>query len=41
MNSDEAQRLHELEIVNQRLEEMLTEAEIDKRILKTALEGTY
>ena len=41
MNSDEAKRLHELEIENQRLKEMLAEAELDKRILKTALEGNY
>ena len=40
MNSDEAKRLRELEIENQRLKEMLAEAELDKRILKTALEGT-
>ena len=37
MNSDEAKRLRELEIENQRLKEMLAEAELDKRILKTAL----
>jgi putative transposase len=41
MNSDEAKRLRELEIENQRLKEMLAEAELDKRILKTALEGNY
>ncbi|MDA8697996.1 hypothetical protein N9M41_05925 [Rhodopirellula sp.] len=37
MKSDEAKRLRELEIENQRLKEMLAEAELDKRILKTAL----
>ena len=41
MKSDEAKRLRELEIENQRLKEMLAETEIDKRILKTALEGNY
>ena len=41
MKSDEAKRLKELEIENQRLKEMLAEAELDKRILKTALEGNY
>ena len=39
MKSDEAKRL--LEIENQSLKEMLAEAELDKRILKTALEGKY
>ena len=41
MNFGEAKRLRELEIENQRLKEMLAEAELDKRILKTALEGNY
>ena len=41
MKSDEAKRLCELETENQRLKEMLAEAELDKRILKTALEGNY
>ena len=41
MKSDEAKRLRELEIENQRLKEMLAESELDKRILKTALEGNY
>ena len=41
MKSDEAKRLRELEIENQSLKEMLAEAELDKRILKTALEGNY
>ena len=41
MKADEAKRLRELEIENQRLKEMLAEAELDKRILKTALEGNY
>ena len=41
MKSDEAKRLRDLEIENQRLKEMLAEAELDKRILKTALEGNH
>ena len=41
MKSDEAKRLRELEIENRCLKEMLAEAELDKRILKTALEGNY
>ncbi len=41
MKSDEAKRLGDLEIENQKLKEMLAEAELDKRILKEALEGNY
>ena len=41
MKADGAKRLRELEVENQRLKEMLAEAELDKRILKTALEGNY
>lgn len=41
MKSDEAKRLRELEVENQKLKEMLAEAELDKRILKEALEGNY
>lgn len=41
MKSDEARRLRDLEIENQRLKEMLAESELDKRILKEALEGNY
>ena len=41
MKSDEAKRLRELEIENQQLKEMLAESELDKRILKEALEGNY
>lgn len=41
MKSDEAKRLKELEIENRRLKEMLAEAELDKRILKEAIEGNY
>ena len=41
MNSDEAKRLRELEIENQKLKELLAESELDKRILKEALEGNY
>jgi len=39
MKSDEAKRLRELEIENQRLKYMLAEAELDKRISKTVLDG--
>ncbi len=35
------QSVQKLEIENQRLKEMLAEAELGKRILKTALEGNY
>lgn len=41
MKSVEAKRLKELEIENRRLKEMLAEAELDKRILKEAIEGNY
>lgn len=41
MKSDEAKRLRDLEIENQRLKQMLAEAELDKPILKTASEGNY
>ena len=41
VKSDEGRRLRDLEIENQKLKEMLAEAELDKRILKEALEGNY
>ena len=41
MKSDEAKRLRELEVQNRQLKELLAEAELDKRILKEALEGNY
>ena len=41
MKSEEAKRLRDLEVENQRLKELLAEAELDKQILKTALEGDY
>jgi hypothetical protein len=41
MESDQAKRLRELEVQNQRLRERLAKAALDKRILKTALEGNY
>ncbi len=41
MKSDEAKTLRDLEIENQKLKEMLAESELDKRILKEALEGNY
>lgn len=41
MKSDEATRIREMKIENQRLKEMLAEAELDKRILKTTLAENY
>ena len=41
MQSDEAKRLRELEVENRRLKEMLADAQLDKRILKEALEENY
>ena len=41
MKSDEAKRLRELEVENQRLKELLAEAELDKRILKVAAKGNF
>lgn len=41
MKSAEAKRLRELEIENQRLKELLAEAELDKKILKVAAEGNF
>ena len=41
MKSDEARRLRELEIENQKLKELLAEAELDKRMLKTIAEGNF
>ena len=41
MKSDEAKRLRELEVENQRLKELLAEAELEKRILKVAAEGNF
>lgn len=41
MKSDEAKRLRELEVENQRLKELLAEAELDKRILREAAEGNF
>lgn len=37
MNSDEAKRLKELEIKNSRLKRLLTDAELDKALLKETL----
>ena len=39
MKAEEAKRLKELEEENQRLKKLLAEAELDKAILKEALEG--
>lgn len=39
MKAEEAKRLRELEAENQRLKKLLAEAELDKAILKEALEG--
>jgi transposase-like protein len=41
MKSEEAKRLKELEDENKRLKKLLAEAELDKAILKEALEGNY
>lgn len=41
MKSEEAKRLQELEEENKRLKKLLAEAELDKSILKEALEGNY
>jgi transposase-like protein len=41
MKAEEAKRLRELEEENKRLKKLLAEAELDKAILKEALEGNY
>lgn len=41
MKSEEAKRLKELDQENRRLKKLLAEAELDKAILKEALEGNY
>jgi transposase-like protein len=41
MKAEEAKRLKELEEENTRLKKLLAEAELDKAILKEALEGNY
>jgi len=41
MKAEEAKRLKELEGENKRLKKLLAEAELDKAILKEALEGNY
>ena len=41
MKCDEAKRLREPEIENQRLKELLAEAELDKKILKMVAEGNF
>lgn len=41
MKAEEARRLKELEEENKRLKKLLAEAELDKSILKEALEGNY
>ena len=41
MKAEEAKRLKELEIENKRLKKLLAEAQLDKEILKEALEGNY
>lgn len=41
MKPDEAKRLRELEVENQRLKELLAEAELDKKILKMVAEGNF
>jgi transposase-like protein len=41
MKAQEAKRLKELQEENKRLKKLLAEAELDKAILKEALEGNY
>lgn len=41
MKAEEAKRLKELDLENKRLKKLLAEAELDKAILKEALEGNY
>jgi len=41
MKAEEAKRLKELETENKRLKKLLAEAELDKAILKEALQGNY
>ncbi len=41
MKSEEAKRLKELELENQRLKELLAEAELDKKMLRIAAEGNF
>ena len=41
MKAEEAKRLKELEQENQRLKKLLAESELDKSILKEALEGNW
>ena len=41
MKAEEAKRLKELEQENTRLKKLLAESELDKAILKEALEGKY
>jgi transposase-like protein len=41
MKAEEAKRLKELETENKRLKKLLAEAELDKAILKEALQGNF
>ena len=41
MKAEEAKRLKQLDHENKRLKKLLAEAELDKAILKEALEGNY
>ena len=41
MKAEEAKRLKELELENKRLKKLLAESELDKSILKEALEGNF
>ena len=41
MKAEEARRLKELEVENKRLKKLLAEAQLDKEILKEALEGNW
>lgn len=41
MKAEEAKRLKELELENQRLKKLLADAELDKEILKEAMKGNF
>jgi transposase-like protein len=41
MKAEEAKRLKELELENQRLKKLLAESELDKEILKEAMRGNF
>jgi putative transposase len=41
MKAEEAKRLRELELENQRLKKLLADAELDKEILKESMRGNF